>query len=138
MKSFNLDKNGVNNGGIIGGNIVIMRKKLYGVCGPIKCAPNRYMLQEFGGTMTIEEFRKGSTMDTGPRMNEAIQVCPDLIKRIPIKVSTKLSEISNSEGVNEPLRLKRAKPLKRDANNLEKTLGIIRKIPSKTAACLSV
>ena len=53
----------------------------------------------------------------------------DFVKRIPIRpTNSKLAEISGSTGTNEPLRLKRAKPLKRDENNLEKSLGIIRKI----------
>ena len=38
----------------------------------------------------------------------------------------KLHMINSSSGKNDPLRLKRPKPLKRDQNNLEKTLGIIR------------
>jgi hypothetical protein len=38
-----------------------------------------------------------------------------------------MQEISSSVGSNETLRLKRTKPLKRDENNLEKTLGITRK-----------
>ena len=135
MKTFNLDKNGVNTGGIIGGNIVIMRKKLYGVIGSIQCAPYRFMLKEFGGTMSIEEFRAGSTIDVGPINNSSINAVPAPPLKIPMKTSTKLSEISNSVGTNEPLRLKRIKPLKRDDNNLEKSLGIVRKIQVKTSAC---
>ena len=141
MKAFNFDKHGVNQGGIISCNIIMMRKKLYGVLGPIRSAPYRYLLKEFGGPMTIEEFRKGSTVDTGPRVGsidapvatESYNIGP---RQVPVYTSTKLSEISNSVGTNEPLRLKRSKPLKRDDNNLEKTLGIIRKTPSKTVACL--
>ena len=34
-------------------------------------------------------------------------------------------EIKGAVGVNEPLRLKRAKPLKRDQNNLESVLGLV-------------
>jgi hypothetical protein len=132
MKSFNLDKNGVNNGGIIGGNIVIMRKKLYNVVGPICCAPSRFRLQEFGGDMSIEEFRKFTTVDTGPRVDivKPIQTCNVETRKISIaQLATvgKMSEITNAVGTNEPLRLKRNKPLKREQNNLEKTLGIVRK-----------
>ena len=134
MKTFNIDKNGVNKGGIIGGNIVIMRKKLYGVIGSIRCAPNRFDLKEFGGTLTIEEFRAGSVTDVGPK-NIIINEVPVEPLRIPMKNSTKLSEISNCSGTNEPLRLKRPKPLKRDENNLEKSLGIVRKTQVKVAAC---
>ena len=131
MKSFNLDKNGVNNGGIIGGNMVVMRKKLYGTIGPIRCAPNRFHLKEFGGTMDIEEFRAGTTTDSGPRVDilKPVQMFSAEPKKIVLAsaTSTKMAEITNSTGTNEPLRLKRTKPLKREQNNLEKTLGIVRK-----------
>jgi hypothetical protein len=132
MKSFNLDKNGVNNGGIIGGNIVVMRKKLYNVVGPIVCAPSRFRLQEFGGDMSIEEFRKFTTVDTGPRVDlvRPIQMCnaePRKISVAQMVTVGKMSEITNAVGTNEPLRLKRTKPLKREQNNLEKTLGLVRK-----------
>ena len=137
MKTFNLDKHGVNNGGIIGGHIVIMRKKLYGVVGSIKCAPSRFQLQEFGGQMTIEKFREGATMDMGPRID--ISKPTSMIvyeqKRGPTIQSTKMNEISNSTGTNEPLRLKRQKPLKRNENNLEKTLGLVRKSQAKDVVC---
>lgn len=132
MKSFNIDKNGVNNGGIIGGNIVIMRKKLYNNVGPIKFAPNRFLLKQFGGHMTIEEFRSGITKDTGLQQN--IESLEELMgpKKFFVKTeqhqtqqnSEKMFEISDAPSVNEPLRLKRTKPLKRDENNLKKTLGL--------------
>lgn len=139
MKTFNLDRNGVNNGGIIACNIIVMRKKLYGKIGPIRCAPYRYLLKQFGGPMTIEEFRKESVIDSGPRatIQAAVNIEPELgPKRIPLVQSSKMCEISNATGTNESLRLKRPKPLKRDENNLERSLGITRKIPSKTVACL--
>lgn len=132
MKSFNLDKNGVNNGGIIGGNIVIMRKKMYNVVGPICCAPSRFRLKEFGGDMSIEEFRTYATVDTAPRIDivKPINMCniePRKISIAQLATSGKMAEITNAVGTNEPLRLKRNKPLKREQNNLEKTLGIVRK-----------
>jgi hypothetical protein len=107
-----------------------MRKKLYNTVERIQAAPNRFSLVQFGGTLTIEEFRKGRTVDTGAATrpvevsnNDTIE----FVKRVPIVNNTKLDDISYSRGVNEPLRLKRPKPLKRDENNLEKTLGITRK-----------
>jgi hypothetical protein len=42
-------------------------------------------------------------------------------------MSEKFDEISTSTTTTETLKLKRTKPLKRDENNLEKSLGIIRK-----------
>jgi hypothetical protein len=111
----------------------------------------------FGGTMSIEEFRKVGTGDVKVIVHkpddtfhiQVIHNCTcggnivDPLKRKSMQeamgVSTetvtsttdrlheeKLHMINNSSGRNEPLRLKRPKPLKRDQNNLEKTLGIIR------------
>ncbi len=46
MKSFNLDRNGVNHGGVIAQNIVVMKKQM---CGgkvtPIRAAPSRFALK---------------------------------------------------------------------------------------------
>ena len=39
----------------------------------------------------------------------------------------KMSDIHSTVATNETLKLKRPKPLKREVNNLEKSLGIIRK-----------
>ena len=59
MKTFALDKYGC--GSRINGNVVMMRKKMYNQIGPVKPAPSRYRLIEFGGDLTIEEFRKNQT-----------------------------------------------------------------------------
>ena len=129
MKTFNIDKNGINRGGVIACNIVIMRKKLFGVIGPIHGAPSRYSLKEFGGPLSIDEFRQNSTVDVGPRIEEIVtENVQNVVNRLETIVnSTKLYQITDAKGTNEPLRLKRPKPLKRDENNLEKTLGITRK-----------
>jgi hypothetical protein len=109
-----------------------MRKKVYNIVDRIKIAPYKYSLKEFGGHMTIEEFRKGETVDKGsqnavPLANQTHQT-EEFVKRpTVIQNESKLFQISGSSGTNEPLRLKRSKPLKRDENNLEKTLGITRK-----------
>ncbi len=131
MKTFTLDKYGVTRGGQIICNIITMRKKLYNICERVQAAPDRYSLKQFGGHLTIEEFRKGMTVDKGEQAshgevsNKANTI--EFVKRhIPV-ASTKLDDIKTSKGTNEPLRLKRPKPLKRDENNLEKTLGITRK-----------
>ena len=83
--------------------------------------------------LSIEEFRKNETRDTptnvpSPFTDEKTESV-EFVKRITqTRISdTKMQEISSSSGSNETLRLKRTKPLKRDENNLEKTLGITRK-----------
>lgn len=124
MKAYNIPRP---NNGKTTMNIAIMRKKLYNSVGPIKQAPSRYQIDVFGGPMTIEEFRANQTVDESPKavINEAPY------KSMIIKMNTdsteKLAQITSSFGKNEPLKLKRQKPLKRDDNNLEMTLGITRK-----------
>ena len=135
MKTYNISRNGVNRGGIIAANIVVMRKKIYGIVAPIKAAPDSHALKVFGGTMSIEEFRSYGTKDTGPIIQkvEALEPKQLLIKTALSSTNdqSRLFHISDSKGTNEPLRLKRPKPLKRDENNLEKMLGITRKkVPS--------
>ena len=126
MKSYNIFSMPSHSMGITCGNIILMRKKLYGIVGDIKSAPSRYSLKEFGGPMTIEEFRKGATRDDVPIPNNVEIVEKPVINRV-FNNSGKLAEISSSSGTNDQLRLKRTKPLKRDENNLEKFLGITRK-----------
>ena len=126
MKTYNIFSMPSHSMGITCGNIVMMRKKLYGIVGNIKSAPNRYHLKQFGGHMTIEEFREGATRDDGAASTNVEIVEKPVVNRVFHNCS-KLAEISSSSGTNEQLRLKRSKPLKRDDNNLEKFLGITRK-----------
>jgi hypothetical protein len=125
MKSFAIDKHGDTRGSIICGNIVVMRKQLFGKIGSIKPAPNRFKLTVFGGDLTIEEFRENTMRDQNiePKEIDSEEVTDILI---PIQQSTKkLSDIQNSTRSNDALRLKRNKPLKRNQNNLESALGLI-------------
>jgi beta-phosphoglucomutase-like phosphatase (HAD superfamily) len=124
MKSHAIDKYGVNRGGIICGNIIIMRKKMYNQIGSVKCAPNRFKLKEFGGDMTIEEFRENQTRDQGEF--KSVETSPVVNNLIPIISNTKkMDEIKNATTSNNALKLKRTKPLKRNHNNLESALGLI-------------
>ena len=104
-----------------------MRKKLYNSFGNIKPAPSRYSLDVFGGPMTIEEFRSGQTVDTGPTTPINEESYRSMVIKMVSGSTDKMAQIENSSGKNEPLKLKRQKPLKRDVNNLEMTLGITRK-----------
>ena len=125
MKSYALDKYGDMRGSIISGNIIVMRKQLYGKIGSIKPAPDKYKLNVFGGPMSIEEFRENviKDIDIDPKDINTEEVVSILI---PIQKSTKkLSDIQNSTHSNDALKLKRTKPLKRTQNNLESALGLI-------------
>jgi len=104
--------------------MVMMRRHLFGKRGSIQCAPKRQTLIEFGGTQTIEQFRSNVLIDDEPR--EEITEEPEVELTIPqVKNVAKLYEIKGAVGTNEPLRLKREKPLKRDQNNLETVLGLV-------------
>jgi hypothetical protein len=122
-------------------NLVTMRKHMTDNLARITKAPDRYALKAFGGTLTIEEFRNIS-MDTCPIVtlpNETFRMQTVGTKTVLQDLSTsqtqltsgqkneKMSAIRNASTHNDPLRLKRPKPLKRDQNNLEATLGIVRK-----------
>jgi|TARA_R110000823_G_scaffold291378_1_gene409763 hypothetical protein len=125
IKSYAIDKYGCTTGGRICGNVVMMRKKLYNQIGPIKAAPSRFLLKEFGGDMTIESFRENQTRDIGePKKIETTPVVNNLISII--SSTKKMDEIKNASSLsNNTLKLKRNKPLKRNHNNLESALGLI-------------
>jgi hypothetical protein len=139
MKAFNLDRNGVNQGGIVGQNMLLYRKKLCGTrySSGIHAAPNRFALTLFGGGMSIEEFRTYGSNEKITLPDE-FKLC-SIVEKPKYEVKsletsdTKLQEINNASTTNDTLRLKRSKPLKRDkGNTLEKSLGL--KKPKKAWA----
>lgn len=124
MKTYALDTYGINRGSIVCGNMIMMRKKLFGKLGSIKPAPKRIRLIEFGGDLTIEQFRDNLLVDNGPPEEIRTEPVSNII--VPVVSNTsKIYEIKSVSAKNEPLRLKREKPLKRDQNNLESVLGLI-------------
>lgn len=130
MKAFNLDNFPQHKSGIIGINITLMIKK----CNDnktqfIKTAPSKYSLKAFGGSLSIEEFRKND------KQIKTILPCKNVVfidvvtehtqVEFPTSTSTtkenstkKLNDINNAKQQNQPLKLKREKPLKRNQNNL--------------------
>jgi hypothetical protein len=131
MKAYNLTYNRVRSG-IIACNMVLMYKHMYGHADPIRCAPSRYSLKVFGGKLSIEEFRDTTRLRVVVNMPDQIHSPQDVVLRNEIRTITegeanvKFQEISRTSTNNETLKIKRPKPLKRDENNLEKTLGITR------------
>lgn len=121
MKTYALDTYGVNRGSIICGNMIMMRRKQYGKLGGIRPAPKRQRLVEFGGDLTIDAFRENLVVDEGPPAEVHTEPVPNIV----VPNVTKMYEIKSSMGTNEPLRLTREKPLKRDQNNLESVLGLV-------------
>lgn len=129
MKTYTIDKYGCNRGGLICGNMVMMRRKLFNKIGTIRRAPHRQRLDVFGGDLNIDQFRENNVVDEEQPNEIETKPVPEI--NIPIISSTKkLSDITKSTGKNETLRLKREKPLKRNENNLESVLGLV--IKTKT------
>lgn len=87
--------------------ITLYRKRVYGKVESITPAPSKMTLLEFGGTLTIEEFRGGK-----------IQAWISL----PNEVFSK--EIVKQKTVDGELVIKRNKPLKREKNGFQSALGI--------------
>jgi hypothetical protein len=142
MKAFNVDSHGTSQlGSIFGINISLMKKHMYGHTKPIKAAPSRWSLQIFGGNLDIDEFRKCSTcVNEDEQLKTILPYNRELIREVVNKIEKtkphvpsdnqlqgKFERITGSTNKNEPLKIKRTKPLKRDESNLETTLGIVRR-----------
>lgn len=130
MKAYALSTYSTHMAGIICMYIRCMRNER----SLLKSAPSRLVLKQFGGPLTIEEFRKGSSNTIKAHLPEIDHKVYKFVEQTKTTASThsnsdgKLESIHSSSCVSEPLRLKRTKPLKREVqNNLEKSLGIIKK-----------
>ena len=111
MKAYAIDRNKLEQCEYI----TLMRKRMEGKVVHTRKAPNKYCLQSFGGTVSIDDFRG--------------HVKPIVIK-IPGEVfqsHTVIQDVSNKDSTGVELRLKREKPLERSKGKLETSLGIIRK-----------
>jgi hypothetical protein len=102
--------------------IALMRKHTNGnKYTPIRCAPKRPTLKVFGGTLTIEQFRDGSS-NVVVTMPWETHIMPDLT---PVCRGAKY--VPAAQTSDDTLVLKRAKPLARAKSTLEASLGITRK-----------
>jgi hypothetical protein len=90
MKTYAIDKYGCNRGGLICGNMVMMRRKLFNRISPIKKAPHRQRLQVFGGDLTIEQFRENNVIDVEKPKEISIEPLPQRV--IPIISKYKKAE----------------------------------------------
>jgi hypothetical protein len=134
MKAHVAEKSSEHQRGVINGNIMLLRRRMYGR-GMMLCKPAVHFsqLKMFGGPMDIDEFRKHNTADMGP-VNQNIQTeskQKDVVQVVPIQASQnvnttngKMWEINSVMVNNQPLRLRREKPLQRDRNNLASMLGL--------------
>ena len=140
MKAFNIDHFPSNKTAKTSQNITLMRKRSGEKIESVIPAPSRYSLKKFGGTLTIEEFRSKLMKHPTYNLPSDIIIHQDISETQRINLlqnnqyaesstsgAQKLSNIINSTGnQNQPLKLKRETPLKRDKNNLETTLGLSR------------
>jgi MYM-type Zinc finger with FCS sequence motif len=85
-------------------------------------APKRYALKMFGGSLTIEEFRHGSS-NVCVTMPYEHHVMPHITAAGPTRVAPPPA----ASGQTSDLVLRRQKPLARTRSSLETSLGIIRK-----------
>lgn len=99
--------------------LALMKRHAVKKYTPIRSAPKRILLDVFGGPLSIEEFRSGSSN---------VQVfMPYETHRMPILVAS--HAVPSKKTSDEPgeLVLKRPKPLARAKSTLETSLGITRK-----------
>jgi hypothetical protein len=101
-------------------NIALMRKHANNnKYVPTSCAPKRPTLKMFGGTLTIDEFRNGSS--------NVIVTMPWETHIMPVITSvSSLKPVVNHQK-EDSLVLRRSKPLARAKSSLETSLGITRK-----------
>lgn len=114
VKAYNLDRDSATKG-MNAMWILLMKKRMTRSTSPIRCAPRRQALKQFGGTMGIDEFRNPSA---------PVQVIlPNEIRQYQEVLYTP----STQGSVSTDLVLRRPKPLKRELSTLEKSLGITSK-----------
>jgi hypothetical protein len=136
MKSYNLDMND---------SLVYKRESLmnllyfmtYSNYKDINPAPSWMALEEYGGTLSIEDFRKNSIVNS----KEYLVLHPPLISRqMQIEESYKLAKLKEvpidkinkiySE-IESEYAIKRNKPVQTNQLNLETTMGLIKSKRSK-------
>lgn len=82
-------------------------------------APHWKTLKDFGGNLTIEQFRDDAIINS----KEYIYLHPPLVTRKPLIEEVNRNKVSVID--NKELILKRSKPLKSNIHNIRKILGII-------------
>lgn len=97
--------------------LAFLKKRVTGAIGSgIKTAPERSLLRMFGGTMEIDEFRShcDSASHCKTRFPPMICAMPQTVIETSVSkdVTKRMdAKIRESESKNEPLRLRRSKPL---------------------------
>tara|TARA_B100001093_G_scaffold495868_1_gene540840 strand:- start:21052 stop:21498 length:447 start_codon:yes stop_codon:yes gene_type:complete len=99
----------------------------YALNGDTKCyfAPQKRTLLIFGGTKSIDEFRKDFFSAPHMELEFPLEDKEESILE-SVNDSGVISEYKPKPVVNEPIKLKRVKPLKNSQNTLEQTMGIFK------------
>lgn len=130
-KSYNIHENKIKFGEIQQ-FITLFRKRKYGKVIPLKCAPPRYVLKRYGGTISDEEYRSHvselppvvAMPDTQNFLHEVvIRKNKEYIQKDSEK-KAKLNSIKNTNMTTETLNLRRSAPVKLRSNNLVDSLGL--------------
>ncbi len=99
--------------------IYLMYKKTYNTFKEIKPAPSWKILVDFGGMISIEDFRENLIANS----TEYNYIKPPIISRISYIEKIPVKNESN-DIKNDDLILKRTKPLKSSKYNLESIMGL--------------
>jgi hypothetical protein len=110
VKAYNIHSNNPNSGRI-SDLITLYRKRVTGSTSSIQSAPSRFVLEGFGGTVSIDDFRNGSTATVKFPFTPSWVILPNA------KIVKQVVDQSSDE-----LVLKRNKPLRRDISGIQKML----------------
>jgi hypothetical protein len=100
--------------------IYMMYKKTYNCFKEIKSAPSWKILIDFGGAVSIDDFRE-NLITNSINYN---YIKPPMISRISYIEKIPIKKEDDNEVKNEDLVLKRSKPLKSSKYNLESIMGL--------------
>lgn len=129
---------GTSRSGEIQSILAMMRLRAFGKYVPLWPAPKRQALKCFGGTMTIEEFRKFGGLVEPPQLHYPFEKIVVAGAAASAETSTtgiieapnqagRMAAIENATAQTDTLKLRRTKPLARSTSQLENALGIKRK-----------
>ena len=109
--------------------ISLFVKRCLGRVTPVRSAPPRCALAAFGGTMSIAQFR-GATQNWQIVPPKMVSVDTVVEHQRNSRVKPKAANLATAvdfkdvQVKNETLKLRRHKPLQKDRNALERTMGI--------------
>lgn len=132
MKSYNNDSNFTYTPKIFS-LISLLYQFIYGKVDVIKFAPPKSELQLFGGSMSIDDFRKNNIKINYYKIPYPYVICSDNVQKINFsfidknKADDQFNNFTHKSNNNENnIKLKRQTPIK-NTNTLESIMGVIKK-----------